>query len=146
MLLKVGSIALILAITAGCATGGGGTGEPEAESPGSPLAKTVSKNLSFVTPLDDAQIDGGYLLRVDFQVPSGKIAHVDYSCDGKDACPHVFECPATNHCGPDHQSAITYDGDKATWWGWTDTGMVSDAELRFKIHFTGADAPAAPPC
>jgi len=146
MLSRAGSIAAILAITAGCAAGGGGNGDIDAESPGSPLNKTVSKNQSFVTPLDEAEINGGYLLRVDLRVPKGQILHVDYSCDGKDECAHVFACSATDRCGPDHQSGITYDGNEAIWWGWTDTGMVNDAKLEFKIHFTGAEPPPAPPC
>ncbi len=144
MLLKVGSVALLLAITAGCATGG--SGGPAEESATSPLAKTVSKNKSYVMPLDTAQVNGGYLLRVDLKVPSGQIGSVDFHCEGKDVCAHVFACPATDRCGPDHPSGITYDGNEATWWGWTDAGMAKDAELEFKIHFTGADPEKAPPC
>jgi hypothetical protein len=148
MLSKIGSIALILAVTAGCATGGG----PAEDSPGSPLIKVVSKNQSFVTPLDDAHMNGGYLLRVDLRVQSGQIARVDFKCQGKDVqdskgvCPHVFACPATGRCGPDHTSSVTIDGNEATWWGWTDAGMADDANLRFEVHFTGAEPPPAPPC
>jgi hypothetical protein len=144
MLSKVGSVALILAITASCATGG--NGESGADSPGSPLTKSVSKNQSFVMPLDDAQINGGYLLRVSLKVPSGQIGRVEFSCEGKDVCAHVFACPATDRCGPNHQAGVTYDGDEATWWGWTDAGMADDAFLKFKIHFTGAEPPPPPPC
>ncbi len=150
MLSKVGSIALILAVTAGCSgscgTGGSVADDPTAESPGSPATKTVNKNQSFVTPLDAAAINGGYLLRVDLKVPSGQIVSVDYSCHGKDECAHVFACPATDRCGPDHPTGITYDGNEATWWGWTDSGMVKDAVLQFKIHFKGADPEKPPPC
>jgi hypothetical protein len=142
---KIGPAMLVFAVLAGCATGPDGNDGPGSDSDGSPSTLTVSKNQSFLAPLDDAKVGGGYLLRVPLTVPSGRIFSVDYTCAGAD-CPHVFECPDGSHCGPDHPHRITYDGGKAMWWGWTDVGMVGDATLTFKIHFTDAEPPPKPPC
>jgi hypothetical protein len=139
MIAKLVPVALALAVMSGCATSGG------SDSPGSPLVVDVSKNQSFVKPLDDAKIGGGFLLRVDFKVASGRIFSVDYTCSGGDVCAHVFECPAGGRCGSDHPDRVTFDGNLATWWGWTDTGMVTDARLKFDVHYTDAD-PTPPPC
>ncbi len=144
MIAKFVPIALILAMAAGCATDDGNEG-PGPGSEGSPLAVNVSKNQNYLMPLDNGEINGGYLLRVELKVPSGRIFAVDYGCDGGDECAHVHECPSADRCGPDHLYRVTYDGNKATWWGWTDSGMVKDAQLKFKVHFTGAESPS-PPC
>jgi hypothetical protein len=144
MMSKFGFVAMILAMTAGCArvSGDGGSG-PDSEV--SPITVSAYKNQSYLMPLDDGKTGGGYLLRVPLKVPSGTISGVDYSCDGSDECAHVFECPASVRCGPDHAERVTYDGDQAIWWGWTDSGMVKDAVLKFKVHVTGAE-PENPPC
>jgi hypothetical protein len=139
MISKFVPIAVILAITSGCAT------SDKSESTGSPITVSVYKNQSYLMPLDVGRISGGYLLRIPLKVPSGTITSVDFSCDGSDECAHIFECPDGDRCGPDHQSRVTYDGNQAIWWGWTDQGMVKDAVLKFRLHFTGG-SPVNPPC
>jgi hypothetical protein len=139
MIARFFPIALFVAVVAGCAGS-------ESESPGSPIAVNTTKNVNYVMPLDDAKINGGYLLHVNLKIPSGQIVAIDYDCEGGgDACAHIHECSAGDRCGSDHEERVVFNGKEATWWGWTEDGMTTDATLKFKIHFVRAD-PATPPC
>lgn len=93
-----------------------------AKPSGAPLNTTTvnrNKNDSYQQPPTPAG-DGGHLLRVDLDAP-GTISSVKFSCEGK-SCGWVHECPDGGACGGSYPNAVEYRGNKATWFGWSNSG------------------------
>jgi hypothetical protein len=75
--------------------------------------------------------DWGDLLEVKLDAP-GPIYQVDYSCEGK-ACGWTHECPDGGKCGPQYLYRVVFNGNSATWYGWSNSGAA--AVLKFAIHY-----------